>query len=400
MRTGSYNARPMDAFQELDFLGLSDLYSEEETMIRDTVRGWVGERFMPLVMEHWEAGTFPIELTPELAELGVFGCNLPEEYGCAGLNSTAYGLICQELERGDSGLRSFVSVQGALVMYPIFAFGSEEQKRHWLPLLAAGKAIGCFGLTEPDFGSNPGGMISTARRDGDDWVLNGRKMWITNGTIADVAVVWAKDEQGVVRGFLVEQGTPGYSAPEQKHKWSLRSSVTSELVLDDVPVAAGAELPHTDGLRSALMCLTQARYGIAWGAVGAALACFDEALRYAQERIVFDKPLAAFQIPQKKFADVGTDITLAQLMCLRLAKLKDAGELKHHQVSMGKRNNVAMALNAARVLRDVLGANGITLEYQVGRHMCNLETVYTYEGTHDIHTLSIAESMTGLSAYR
>jgi glutaryl-CoA dehydrogenase len=390
----------MTAFRELDYLDLDDRFTEEERMVRDTVRSWVSERFMPLVMQHWEAGTFPSELTPELAELGLFGPTLPEEYGCAGLNNTAYGLICQELERGDSGLRSFVSVQGALVMYPIFMFGSEEQKKHWLPKLAGGKAIGCFGLTEPDFGSNPGGMITSARRDGTDWILDGRKMWITNGTIADVAVVWAKDEQGVVRGFLVEKGTQGYSAPEQKHKWSLRCSVTSELVMEDVRVPADSELPETDGLKSALMCLTQARYGIAWGAVGAAQACFDEALNYAKERIVFDKPLAGFQLPQKKLADVATDITLAQMMSLRLAELKDKDGLKHFHVSMGKRNNVAMALNAARVLRDVLGANGITLEYCVGRHMCNLETVYTYEGTHDIHTLSIAEHLTGIPAYR
>ena len=390
----------MDAYRELDYLDLDDSYSEEERMVRDTVRGWVSERFLPLVMEHWEAGTFPTELTPELAELGVFGSNLPEEYGCAGLNNTAYGLICQELERGDSGLRSYVSVQGALVMYPIFQFGNEEQRRHWLPKLASGEAIGCFGLTEPDFGSNPGGMISSARRDGTDWVLNGRKMWITNGTIADVAVFWAKDEDGRVRGFLIEKGTPGYSAPEQKHKWSLRCSVTSELVCDDVRVPAENELPNTEGLKSALMCLTQARYGIAWGGVGAALACFDEALQYAKERIVFDRPLAGFQIPQKKLADVATDISLGQMMSLRLAKLKDEGRLKHFHVSMGKRNNVAMALNASRVLRDVLGANGITLEYSVGRHMCNLETVYTYEGTHDIHTLAIAEHLTGIPAYR
>jgi glutaryl-CoA dehydrogenase len=390
----------MDAFQELDYLDFSDCYTEDERMVRDTVRGWVSERFLPLVMEHWEAGTFPTELTPELAELGVFGSTLPEKYGCAALNNKAYGLICQELERGDSGLRSFVSVQGALVMYPIFAFGNEEQRSHWLPLLAKGEAIGCFGLTEPDFGSNPGGMLSSARKNGTDWILNGRKMWITNGTIADVAIFWAKDETGRVRGFLIEKGTRGYTAPEQKHKWSLRCSVTSELVCDDVRVPAANELPNTDGLKSALMCLTQARYGIAWGGVGAALACLDEAVRYAKERIVFDRPLAGFQLPQKKFADVATDITLAQMMSLRLAQLKDEGRLKHHHVSMGKRNNVAMALNASRVLRDVLGANGITLEYCVGRHMCNLETVYTYEGTHDIHTLAIAEHLTGIPAYR
>ncbi len=389
----------MDSFRALDFLDLDDQFSEEERMVRDTVRGWVSERFLPLVMEHYEAGTFPMELTPELAELGVFGPTLPEKYGCAGMNSVCYGLICQELERGDSGLRSYVSVQGSLVMFPIHAYGSDEQKDRWLPLLASGQAIGCFGLTEPDFGSNPGGMLTTAKRDGGDWILDGRKMWITNGTISDVAIVWARAKEGI-RGFLVERGTPGFSAPEQKHKWSLRASITSELVLDGVRVPDSARLPGAEGLRAPLSCLTQARYGIAWGGVGAAMACFDEALRYAKERIVFDKPLAGFQIPQKKLADVATDITLAQLMALRLGRMKDAGAMQHQHVSMAKRNNVAMALNAARVLRDMLGANGITLEYAIGRHMTNLESVYTYEGTHDIHTLAIGESLTGIPAYR
>jgi glutaryl-CoA dehydrogenase len=388
-----------DPYRQLDYLQLDDQLSEEERMVRDTVRGWVSERFLPLVMSHWEAGTFPMELTPELAELGVFGPTLPEKYGCAGLNSVSYGLICQELERGDSGLRSFVSVQGSLVMYPIHAYGSEEQKEEWLPRLAKGEAIGCFGLTEPDFGSNPGGMRTVARRDGSDWILDGRKMWITNGTVADVAVVWARAEDGM-RGFLVPKGAKGFSAPEQKHKWSLRASITSELVLDHVRVPSGAMFPKAKGLAGPLGCLTQARYGIAWGALGAALACFDEALRYAKERIVFDKPLAGFQIPQKKLADVATDITLAQLMALRVGRMKDAGQLEHWHVNMAKRNNVDMALRAARTLRDVLGANGITLEYHTGRHMCNLESVYTYEGTHDIHTLAIGDHLTGLQAYR
>ncbi len=389
----------MDPFRPLDFLSLDDQFSEEERMVRDTVRSWVSERFLPLVMKHWEAGTFPMELTGELAELGVFGPTIPETYGGAGLNSVAYGLICQELERGDSGLRSFVSVQGSLVMYPIYAYGSEEQKKEWLPKLAQGEAIGCFGLTEPDFGSNPGGMLSTARADGNGWVLNGRKMWITNGTISDVAIVWARAKDGV-RGFVVPTNLKGFSAPEQKHKWSLRASITSELVLEDVRVGPEALLPKAEGLAGPLGCLTQARYGIAWGAVGAAMACLDEAIRYAKERIVFDKPLAGFQIPQKKFADVATDITLGQLIALRVGRMKDAGALEHQHVSMAKRNNVAIALNAARVLRDVLGANGITLEYQTGRHMCNLESVYTYEGTHDIHTLAIAQHLTGIAAFR
>ncbi len=392
----------MDPFRQLDYLELDDQFSEEELMVRDTVRGWVSERFLPVVMEHFEAGTFPTELTGELAELGVFGSNLPEEYGCAGLNNVAYGLICQELERGDSGLRSFVSVQGALVMFPIFTFGSEEQRKHWLPKLASGEAIGCFGLTEPDFGSNPGGMLTTAKRDGTDWVLNGRKMWITNGTVADVAVVWARsDEEGnPVRGFLVERGTPGFSAPEQKHKWSLRASITSELVLEDVRVPAENLLPESGGLKSPLMCLSAARYGIAWGAMGAALSAFDEALQYSKERIVFDRPLAGFQLPQKKLADMATEITCAQLMTLRLGRLKDAGEVTPQQISMAKRNSCQKALEITRVCRDMLGANGISLEYQVGRHMCNLESVYTYEGTHDIHTLAIGQELTGLQAFR
>ena len=391
----------MDTFRQLDFLNLDDQFAEEELMVRDTVRSWVSERFMPLIMEHWEAGTFPKELTPELGELGVFGPTIPEEYGGAGMNSVTYGLICQELERGDSGLRSFVSVQGSLVMYPIFAYGSEEQKREWLPKLASGQVIGCFGLTEPDFGSNPGGMLTTAKKDGDDWILNGRKMWITNGTGCDVAVVWARtDDDGSVRGFLVPGDAKGFSAPEQKHKWSLRASITSELVLEDVRVPNSAMFPNVKGLKGPLGCLTQARYGISWGAVGAAMACFSEALEYSKERIVFDKPLASFQIPQKKLADVATDITLGQLLALRVGRIKDEGNLTPAHINMAKRNNCEMALKAARTLRDMLGANGITLEYHTGRHMCNMESVVTYEGTHDIHTLAIGMELTGLGAFR
>jgi glutaryl-CoA dehydrogenase len=389
----------MQPFRQLDFFDLETEYSEDERMVRDTVRDWVGERYMPLVMEHFENGTFPMEVVPELAELGVFGPTTPEEYGGAGLNNVAYGLICQELERGDSGLRSFVSVQGSLVMYPILAFGSEAQKKRWLPKMASGEAIGCFGLTEPDFGSNPGGMTTTAKKDGKGWVINGRKMWITNGTCSDVAVVWAQTDEGI-RGFLVEAGTPGFSAPEQKHKWSLRASITSELVLQDVHVGPEALLPESGGLKSPLMCLTQARYGIAWGALGAAHAVFDEALSYAKERIVFDKPLAAFQLPQKKLADMATEITAGQMLALRAGRLKDEGRLTPQQVSMAKRNNVDLALRACRVVRDMLGANGITLEYQVGRHLCNLESVYTYEGTHDIHTLAIGQELTGIGAFK
>lgn len=389
----------MQPFRQLDYLGLDDQLSEEERMVRDTVRKWVGERFLPLVMDHFEAGTFPMETVPELAELGVFGPTIPTEYGGAGLNNVAAGLIYQELERGDSGLRSFVSVQGGLVMYPIFAYGSEEQKRRWLPKLANGTAVGCFGLTEPDFGSNPGGMLTTAKRDSKGYVLNGRKMWITNGTIADVAVVWARLD-GKIKGFLVEKGTKGFSAPEQKHKWSLRASITSELVLEDVHVPENAILPNGEGLKAPLGCLTQARYGIAWGALGAAYACFDEALQYTKQRIVFDKPLAGFQIPQQKLANMATQITLGSLIALRLGRLKDEGKLTPSHVSMGKRNNCQLALDTARVCRDLMGANGISLEYQVGRHMVNLESVNTYEGTHDIHTLAIGQELTGLSAFR
>ncbi|MEM6674173.1 MAG: acyl-CoA dehydrogenase family protein [Planctomycetota bacterium] len=389
----------MDAFKQLDFLELDDQYSEDERMVRDSVRNWVSERFLPGVMEHFEAGTFPMDLVPELAELGVFGPTTPEEYGGAGLNSVAYGLICQELERGDSGLRSFCSVQGSLVMWPIHAYGSEEQKREYLPKLASGEMIGCFGLTEPDFGSNPGGMLTTARKEGDEYVLNGRKMWITNGSVSQIAIVWAKLD-GKVRGFIVPTDAKGFSAPDHKHKWSLRASVTSELVLEEVHVPETALLPGVEGLRGPLSCLTQARYGIAWGALGSAYACFDEALRYQGARIVFDKPVSAYQIPQQKFADMATDITMGSLMALRLGRLKDEGRFTPAQVSMAKRNNVMLGLEVSRTCRDMLGANGVTLEYQTGRHLLNLESVVTYEGTHDIHTLAIGAELTGIQAYR
>ena len=387
-------------FKGIDLFDADALLSEEERMVRDTVRKFVDDRVLPIIGECFEEARFPSELIPEIADLGLFGANLPQEYGCAGLNHVAYGLICQELERGDSGIRSCVSVQGALVMYPIFAFGSEEQKRRWLPSLARGEKIGCFGLTEPDFGSNPAGMQTRARKTKEGWRIHGRKMWITNGTIADVAVVWARAEDGRIRGFLVEKGTAGFTAPEQKKKFSLRASVTSELVLEQVEVPETALLPKTDGLKSTLACLTQARYGISWGAVGAALACLDEALRYSQERIVFDRPLASFQLAQKKLADMATEVVKAQLLCHRLGRLKDEGKATHVQISLAKRNNVAMALECARTARDMLGANGVTLEYQSGRHLCNLESVSTYEGTHDIHTLAIGEALTGIPAYR
>jgi glutaryl-CoA dehydrogenase len=388
----------MGPFRPLDFLELEEELSEDQRMVRDAIRAWVSERFLPGIADHFEAGEFPLDQVGELAELGVFGPSLPERYGCAGLDDVSYGLICQELERGDSGLRSFCSVQGSLVMWPIHAFGSEEQKEYWLPRLAAGEAIGCFGLTEPDHGSNPGGMQTRAVRDGDEWVLDGRKMWITNGTCCHLALVWARCED-TIRGFLVPAQTPGFSAPEQKHKWSLRASTTSELVLEGVRLPADAMLPDARGLKGPLSCLTQARYGIAWGAIGAALACFDEALQYSRERIVFDRPLAGFQLAQQKFAHMATRITLAQLAALRVGRLKQAGKMTPAQVSLIKRNNVEMALETARTVRDMLGANGISLEYQTGRHMCNLESVFTYEGTHDIHTLIVGEDITGLRAF-
>jgi glutaryl-CoA dehydrogenase len=389
----------MDPYTALDYFSLDDQFSEDELMVRDSVRSWTSERFMPMVQEHFEAGTFPLELAKELGELGVFGVTFPEEYGCANMNGTTYGLICQEMERGDSGLRSFVSVQGSLVMYPIFTFGTEEHRREWLPQLASGEAIGCFGLTEPGHGSNPGNMTTRAVKDGDDWVLNGRKMWITNGTVAQVAIVWAQTDDGI-RGFVVPTNTKGFSAPEQKHKWSLRASVTSELVMEDVRLPASALMPGSGGLKSPLMCLSQARYGIAWGAIGAAMACFDEGLRYSMEREVFGTVLANKQLAQKKLADMATDISLAQLMNLRLGRMKDNGTIKPHHVCMAKRNSCEVGLRTARIVRDMLGANGISLEFQTGRHMCNLESVITYEGTHDVHTLAVGMALTGLNAFK
>lgn len=390
----------MAGFRELDLYSTSDLFHEDELMVRDEVRGWVEERLMPIIAGHWEAGTFPTEIIPELGELGLMGITTPEEYGGGGMSSVVYGLVCQEIERCDSGIRSFMSVQSSLVMYPILEFGSEEQKREWLPKLASGEVIGCFGLTEPDFGSNPGGMRTRCRRDGDDWILHGQKMWITNGTGCGLAIVWAKDDDGVVQGFLVEGDRKGFSAPEQKHKWSLRCSVTSELVLDEVRVPDSNRMPNTEGLKSALMCLTQARYGIAWGAVGAAQACFDEARRYSQEREIYDKPLAGFQLTQHKLAEMATEITKGQLLAWRLGRMKDDGTMRPVQVSLAKRNNVAMALDVARSARTLLGANGITLEFQSGRHACNLESVLTYEGSHEIHTLILGHEVTGVPAYQ
>ncbi|HSR42846.1 MAG TPA: acyl-CoA dehydrogenase family protein [Longimicrobiales bacterium] len=391
-------------FQGVDFYEVDELFTEEERMIRDTVREWVDDRVLPVIEEAYIERRFPEELIPEIAELGMLGANLPEEYGCAGLNDVAYGLIMQELERGDSGLRSFVSVQGALVMYPIHAFGSEEQRREWLPRLASGEAIGCFGLTEPDYGSNPGGMITTAREADDGWVINGTKMWITNGSMADVAVVWAQTgepgDPGGIRGFIVPTDADGFTARDQKGKLSLLASDTSELHMDEVRVGEDALLPGSDGgLKHPLMCLTQARYGIAWGAVGAAMACYDEAVGYAKERVMFDEPIAGKQIQQARIADMLTGITQGQLMAYRLGRLKQEGRATAQQVSMAKRANVDMACEVAREARRLLGANGILVEYSAMRHMENLESVYTYEGTHDIHSLILGQAATGISAF-
>ena len=390
-------------FTGVDFYNLDSLLSEEERAVRDTVRSWVDEQLMPVIGEAYIEGKFPKHLIPGMAELGLFGANLPEEYGCAGLNNVAYGLIMQELERGDSGIRSFASVQGALVMYPIYAFGSDEQKKKWLPELAAGREIGCFGLTEPDYGSNPGGMITTARQTADGWVLNGVKMWITNGSQATVSIIWAKtgdiDDTKSVRGFIVPTDLKGYAAKDQKGKLSLRASDTSEIHLEDVHVPKDAILPKSGGLKSPLMCLTQARYGIAWGAIGAAMACYDEALSYAKQRIMFDRPIAQTQLQQARLAEMLTEITKAQFLTLQLGRLKDAGTMTPDQVSLAKRNNVNMATECARESRRLLGANGILVEYHSMRHLANLESVYTYEGTHDMHTLILGQAVTGLSAF-
>ena len=387
-----------------DFFNIDSALSEEERAVRDSVRRFVDDRVLPVIGDCYVQGRFPTELVPEMAALGVFGANLPEEYGCAGLNSVAYGLIMQELERGDSGVRSFASVQGALVMYPIYAFGSEEQKREYLPRMASGEVIGCFGLTEPDYGSNPSGMITMAREQPDGgWVLNGAKMWIMNGSTARVAIVWAKtnDDRSdrSIRGFVVPTDTPGFTARDQKGKLSLRASDTSELVLQDVCVPRGALLPRSGGLKSPLMCLTQARYGISWGAIGAAMACYEEALSYSQNRVMFGKPIGAFQLQQQRLADMLTEIVKGQLLALHLGRLKDAGTFSPQQVSLAKRNNVSVATDIAREARRLLGANGILAEYSSMRHMANLESVYTYEGTHDIHTLILGQAATGFNAF-
>jgi glutaryl-CoA dehydrogenase len=389
----------------LDFFNIDSLLSEEERAVRDSVRRFVDDRVLPIIGKCYVEGRFPREILPDLAELGVFGANLPEEYGCAGLNNVAYGLIMQELERGDSGLRSFASVQGALAMYPIYAFGSDEQRKRYLPKMASGEIIGCFGLTEADYGSNPSGMITMAHEQKDGtWLLNGGKMWITNGSTASIAIVWAKtngdkDEKSI-RGFVVPTDSKGFKAKDQKGKLSLRASDTSELVFQDVSLPASALLPGSGGLKSPLMCLTQARYGISWGAIGAAMACFEEALAYSKTRVMFDRPIGGFQIQQERLADMLTEIVKGQLVSLHLGRLKDAGSYTPQQVSLAKRNNVSIATDVAREARRLLGANGILAEYAAMRHMENLESVYTYEGTHDVHSLVLGQAVTGLNAFK
>ena len=382
-----------------DFYNISDLLTEEELLIQKTANEFVNNEFKPIINEHYEKGTFPNEIATQLGELGFMGSSLPEDSGGAGVSSVGYGLILHELERGDSGLRSFASVQGSLVMYPIHAFGSEEQKKRWLPGLGSGELIGCFGLTEANFGSNPGGMATTAKKDGDDWIINGSKMWITNGSLADVAVVWAKDESGIIRGFLLEKGMKGYTSNNIHGKLSLRASVTSELSMVDVRVPDSSRLPNIEGLKGPLSCLTQARYGIAWGMVGAAIDCYETAVDYSLERKQFSKPIAGYQMTQAKLAEMLTQITMAQLTVYQLGRLKDQGKMRFDQVSLAKRNHCYMARDVARSCREILGGNGIIEDYSPMRHMANIETVFTYEGTHEMHTLILGQAITGIPAF-
>ena len=382
-----------------DFYNISDLLTEEELFIQKTAHDFVSNEFKPIINEHFDKGTFPLEIATKLGELGFMGSALPEESGGAGVSNVAYGLILHELERGDSGLRSFASVQGSLVMYPIHAYGSEEQKEKWLPGLGAGEIIGCFGLTESNFGSNPGGMATTAKKDGDEWIINGSKMWITNGSLADVALVWAKDEDGIVRGFLLEKGMEGFTSNDIHGKLSLRASVTSELSMVNVRVPDSSRLPDIEGLKGPLSCLTQARYGIAWGMVGAAVDCYQTALDYSLERKQFSKPIAGYQLTQSKFAEMITQITMAQLTVYQLGRLKDQNKMRFDQVSLAKRNHCKMARDVARTCREILGGNGIMEDYSPMRHMTNIETVFTYEGTHEMHSLILGQSVTGIAAY-
>jgi glutaryl-CoA dehydrogenase len=382
-----------------DFYNISDLLTEEELFIQKTAHDFVSNEFKPIINEHFDKGTFPLEIATKLGELGFMGSALPEESGGAGVSNVAYGLILHELERGDSGLRSFASVQGSLVMYPIHAYGSEEQKEKWLPGLGAGELIGCFGLTESNFGSNPGGMATTAIKDGDEWIINGSKMWITNGSLADVALVWAKDEDGIVRGFLLEKGMEGFTSNDIHGKLSLRASVTSELSMVNVRVPDSSRLPNIEGLKGPLSCLTQARYGIAWGMVGAAVDCYQTALDYSLERKQFSKPIAGYQLTQSKFAEMITQITMAQLTVYQLGRLKDQNKMRFDQVSLAKRNHCKMARDVARTCREILGGNGIMEDYSPMRHMTNIETVFTYEGTHEMHSLILGQSVTGIAAY-
>ena len=382
-----------------DFYNLTELLTEEELMIQKTAYEFVQSEFMPLVNEHYEKSTFPLDFATKLGELGFMGSSLPEESSGAGVSNVAYGLILHELERGDSGLRSFASVQGSLVMYPIHAYGSEEQKAKWLPGLGAGTKIGCFGLTEPNFGSNPGGMATRCSRDGDDWVINGSKMWITNGSLADVALVWARDDDGLVRGFLLEKGAKGFTTNDLHGKLSLRASITSELSMTNVRVPDSARLPNIEGLKGPLSCLTQARYGIAWGMVGAAIDCYETAVDYSLERKQFSKPIAGYQMTQAKLAEMLTQITMAQLTVYQLGRLKDQGKMRFDQVSLAKRNHCYMARDVARSCREILGGNGIIEDYSPMRHMANIETVFTYEGTHEMHTLILGQAITGIPAF-
>ena len=386
------------ALNPYDLFDVRSLLSDEERAVQDTVARFTDERVRPIIGDAFDQGRFPRELVPEIAEMGLLGSSLPEKYGCAGLNGVSYGLICQELERGDSGIRSFVSVQSSLCMYPIYAYGSEEQRQRWLPDMAAGKVIGCFGLTEPHGGSDPANMKTHAKRDGDDWVINGSKMWITNGNLADIAIVWAQTDDGI-QGFLLEKGMPGFTAQEIKHKMSLRASVTSALFFDNVRVPDSSRLPNVKGLKGPLGCLTQARYGITWGPIGAAIACLDEVLDYTKERILFERPVAATQSAQIKMAEMARRITLAQLLVLQLGRLKDAGTMQPQQVSLAKWNNCRMAIDIARECRDLLGGAGITTEHAAIRHALNLESVITYEGTETVHQLVIGRELTGISAF-